>query len=107
LLPLAHVHAAGHHPVMHRHIIGDATAHRHDVDEHDANIEQAEHGDARIVSVSWRTTIAFSLAGLVPVTAQPLTASRPSRRLLLGTTVLPTHDPPLRYTSSPAPPAFV
>jgi hypothetical protein len=108
LLPFAHVHAGEHHPVVHRHIIGDGAAHHHDVEEHDSNIDQPEHADARIVSSSWLTAITFSLTAPASVTSPPLVQPQQGRVApMLGTTLLPTHDPPLRYTSSPAPPALV
>jgi hypothetical protein len=108
LLPFEHIHAAEHRQVVHRHVIGDSAAHHDALDEHGSNIDHSEHADARVVSVWWLNWTAFSLAGPVPETAQPVAEPRDRRtKLMLGTTILPTHDPPIRFTSSPAPPAVV
>jgi len=108
LLPFEHVHAEKHRQVVHRHVIGDDRPHHDGGDEHRSNINDSEHADARIVSVSWLTGIPFSLAGPITKTTEPVAEPSHSRTtLMLGTTILPTHDPPLRFTSSPAPPAVV
>lgn len=110
LLPEAHVHAAGDRPLVHRHLISetvahsDTAAHHHDsAVEHDGS---HDHADARPLKASFNVGGHFAPFG-PPATASWLTTaarqSRPSP--LIGKTLLPTHDPPLRFTSSPAPPA--
>lgn len=108
LLPSEHVHADDHQQVVHRHVIGDGSTQLEGLHHHEAGVDQSDHADARILSVSWVAASPYSLAGLVPVTAQPFAEPRCSRATpILGRTIVPTHDPPLRFTSSPAPPSVV
>lgn len=107
LLPFEHVHADEHQQVVHRHVIAEGAGH-HDDWHDDHTSVHSEHADARILTVSWVTTSSFSFAGLIPVTALIFAEPRSTpSTLIVGTTILPTHDPPLRFTSSPAPPAVV
>lgn len=106
LLPAEHVHAGDHTQVVHRHVIGEASAH-HDP-QHDAEVADADHDDARILTLSYKTASRFSLAPHLAVMALPVVEPCSAQETpITGTTLLPTHDPPLRFTSSPAPPFFV
>lgn len=106
LLPLAHLHTDDAQPLVHRHLIG-GDSHHHDDEAHDqASFAHADHGDAQVLTLSYDH--ARSYAGLgCPDAAQrglaapPVTHAAPVNRR----TLLPTHDPPLRFVSSPAPPA--
>jgi len=108
VLPSAHVHADDDHQIVHQHAIADGPAHPDDhADDHGTDFDHPDHAAARLLTLSYDLTSHVSLfvppGGALWLVAQPVAAPAP----LLGTTLLPTHDPPLRFTSSPAPPAFV
>lgn len=109
LLPSAHVHADDDHQIVHRHVIGGGSAHHDEISEHhDAAVGHADHLSARLLTLSYDVTGQFALAGRVEV---PTVGAVPPDPALGGlpprTRLLPTHDPPLRHVSSPAPPAVV
>lgn len=112
LLPAAHLHADDGRPLVHRHLIG-SDSHHHDgeADDHHLGFDHAKHADhraAQVLTLTYEHARQFALTGC-PVVVSVAVADHgsgrvppPSRR-----TLLPTHDPPLRFTSSPAPPAVV
>jgi hypothetical protein len=94
---------------VHRHVIGDAAGHHDEAYAHDhASWDHEDHGEARILLASYVTVGAFALAAPMAV-AVAVSAEPPRGRAIAvpGTIVLPTHDPPLRFISSPAPPSVV
>lgn len=108
LLPFQHVHADDHQQVVHRHVIGDGSGHHDDFPDLKASADRSEHADARILTLSFETARSVCLTALGPVAAlfaDEAVATPPLP--IVGTTILPTHDPPLRFVSSPAPPAVV
>ncbi|MSO52539.1 MAG: hypothetical protein EXQ51_09035 [Acidobacteria bacterium] len=108
LLPVAHLHADDDHPVVHRHALADGSDHPDDhADDHGAGLDQPDHTAARILTPSYdltRHVLEYRPVGVAPSCVETeIAPMAPSQR----TTLLPTHDPPLRFFSSPAPPAFV
>ena len=67
LLPAAHVHDGDQHQVVHRHVIGDGSAH-HDPSPHHAEVDPANHDDARVLTLSYETASPFSLTRHLAVT---------------------------------------
>lgn len=108
LLPLAHLHADRDRPLVHRHLIGGDSHHQNDEADDHASFDHADHGDAQVLTLSYHHTRSYVGEGcpadvLRGLAGPPVTDAAPvSRR-----TLLPTHDPPLRFVSSPAPPAVV
>lgn len=112
LLPVAHVHDDDGHPLVHRHLIGGAVDHHDDeAEDHHLNLDHANHDDhsaARLLTLAYEHARPFTVVGgpaAELVAVADLGSARvqvPDRR-----TLLPTHDPPLRFFSSPAPPAVV
>jgi len=109
LLPFAHMHAEEHDPVVHRHVIGgESNEHDAGAADHDASVDHDDHSDAQILTLSYEVArpfagIASAVAASWALADSAAAAAKPvSRR-----TLLPTHDPPLRFASSPAPPAVV
>lgn len=108
LLPDVHRHADDGHAVVHQHVIGGDEDH-HDEVATGGHIGAgfADHTTAQFLTPSSELATPFAgiacPAGARPVVAPPTldTPAPGSRR-----TLLPTHDPPLRFTSSPAPPAL-
>jgi hypothetical protein len=107
LLPSEHVHAAEDHPIVHRHVIADAGVHLDDADHHHgASVGHGDHARARLLTLSFLTTSPFAMVAPIAVTTAALIAPTTSQTRLPATgTLPPTHDPPLRFVSSPAPPA--
>ncbi len=107
LLPFAHLHADEHDRVVHRHVIGgESSQHDDGAADHDASVDHEDHSDAQILTLS--SEVARLFAGFAsPVAAPWALADRASAAAKPGCrrTLLPTHDPPLRFVSSPAPPA--
>ena len=106
LLPDAHLHTGGDRTLVHRHVISDTATHHHDsAVGHDAG---HDHADARTLTASFDVGRQSARIGSPVVApwflADPGSAQAPPTN---GETLLPTHDPPLRFTSSPAPPAVV
>lgn len=106
-LPAAHRHADDGGATVHRHAVnlaGDQHHHDHEAGGHDGRVG-SEHAPAQLLPDEYRTTAAFSMAA--PTAAAFAIAERPAAGLTRRSdraNVLPTHDPPLRYFSSPAPP---
>lgn len=109
LLPFAHLHAEEHDPVVHRHVIGgESSQHDDGAADHEASVDHEDHSDAQILTLSYEVArlfagIAFPVAAPWALTDSASAATKPVTRR----TLLPTHDPPLRFVSSPAPPAVV
>ena len=109
LVPFAHLHADGHDPVVHRHVIvGESHQHDDGAADYDASVEHDDHSDAQILTVSYEVArlfagFAFPVAGPWALADSTSASAKPVCRR----TLLPTHDPPLRFVSSPAPPAVV
>lgn len=109
LLPVAHLHADDEQSLVHRHLIGaESTPHSDEADDHQASFDHADHGDAQVLSLSYDHArpyagIGCPLAVSRALVAPQVTAAAPANRR----TLLPTHDPPIRFVSSPAPPAVV
>ena len=106
LLPSVHVHQHDSDTVIHRHMIVDAAEHHGEDASHDeTNLDHDGHLTARILPLTYDAGEPFSLrcspAVTVVAAEETITASvRPANRA----TLLPTHDPPLRFICSPAPP---
>ena len=106
LLPDGHVHTRGDRTEVHRHLIAPEPDHHHD-----GSIGHGghhDHSDARLLSQAFdagsRSVSIVSLAATSSFLVNPETGhARPTN----GKTLLPTHDPPFRFTSSPAPPAVL
>ncbi|MDP2318999.1 MAG: hypothetical protein Q8O42_06650 [Acidobacteriota bacterium] len=109
LMPLAHVHEADGQPLIHRHLIEvDSAHHEGEGDDHHASFDHAGHADATVLTLSYDHGRRFAHLGfpvaLTGATVEPdAIGARPTARRSL----LPTHDPPRRFCSSPAPPALV
>jgi len=107
LLPSVHVHQQENDTVIHSHLIDDESAHHDENAAHDeTNLDHDGHLTARILPLTYNAGAPFSLrcSPAVTILAAGETASaivRPANRA----TILPTHDPPLRFICSPAPPA--
>jgi hypothetical protein len=108
MLPAAHVHAADDHQVAHQHAIADgATAPQHSGDDREGGVDPPDHIAARILTLSFDLTVLVAAIGppeMALLSSEPEVARAAP---VVRTTLLPTHDPPLRFTSSPAPPAVV
>ena len=112
LLPVAHVHVEDDHQLVHQHAIADAPAHPGDhaddhADDHGTGFDHADHTAARLLIPAYDLTSHMLVCGPAGIAhrAAKTEIARPAPAL--RTTLLPTHDPPLRFVSSPAPPAFV
>jgi hypothetical protein len=112
LLPVAHVHDDDGQPRVHRHLIAsNADHHDGEAEDHHLNLDHANHDDhsaARLLTLAYEHARQFTVVGspaAESVAVADLGLGRippPNRR-----TLLPTHDPPLRFVCSPAPPAVV
>ena len=106
VLPSVHVHQQESDTVIHRHVVDDDAEHRDEDAPHDeTNLDHDGHLTARILPLTYDAGAPFSLryspAPTVVAAEETITASvRPADRA----TLLPTHDPPLRFICSPAPP---
>ena len=112
LLPVAHLHADDDHPVVHRHAVADGSDHPDDhaddhADDHGAGIDHPDHTAARLLTPSYDLTVHVSIDVPPAVARWLVTPEVAGAAPSLRTPFLPTHDPPLRFVSSPAPPAFV
>lgn len=109
VLPAEHVHADADHAdglVVHRHVIDGGS---HDGSMHDDHAESVDHDDhasAHFLSATYVATSKFSAhqppAHLTHLTHLTHPLHQPHVTHLLHP--LPTHDPPLSFISSPAPP---
>jgi len=106
LLPAPHLHLEDARAIVHVHAV--AVSHDADIDHHDhVALDHDDHTAARTVQQSYDVTARFVFA--VTAVAAPVTIDAPdtANDHFRGAEILPTHDPPLRFTSSPAPPALV
>ena len=104
LLPDAHMHTGGDRRLVHRHVISDTAPHHHGTAVgHDAG---HDHADARTLTSSF--DLGGESARIGCLVDSPWYLADPGAahaRATSGKTLVPTHDPPLRFNSSPAPPA--
>lgn len=108
MLPVAHLHAADHHQVVHQHAIADGPApHHHPDDDHDGGVGQSDHTAARILTLAFDLTPPVAVIGSAGAAVLLLEPAVTRASLAVRAPLLPTHDPPLRFVSSPAPPAVV
>lgn len=106
LLPLAHLHADDDHRVVHRHVIRGELPHHDLGGVAGATVDHADHSDAQGLTLSYE--VARQLMRVAGPPPAPWFLAGPGTSLVSrvrGQTLLPTHDPPLRFVSSPAPPA--
>lgn len=113
MLPSPHAHFDRGETIVHTHVVTDLSADHQDDDDHDAERHHAtfNHGDhstALTLVQPYHVGARFVLATATIVDVTAVAAcSAVSSPCKLHRTLLPTHDPPLRFTSSPAPPAVV
>jgi hypothetical protein len=114
LLPAPHLHTgqAGTLAVtiVHAHAIaGPVASADHDAEDHDhAVLDHSDHAAARAITQSYHAAARFDLV-VATEAARVFNQAHDANgvRCLSPTEIRPTHDPPLRFTSSPAPPAVV
>ncbi len=109
LLPVAHLHADDGHPLVHRHaLLGELPDHDAERGIGHVNVDESDHSDAGSLALSYelaRQLVRLAAPAVAPwyfANAQPTGVATST-----GQPSLSTHDPPLRFTSSPAPPAVV
>ena len=109
LLPSPHAHVDRPDVIVHVHATADAALHHDDDADHDhATLDHGDHRHARPIvaafDISNRFVLTVGAAAEAALLEVPVAtrSHQPNR-----TAILPTHDPPLRFTSSPAPPTLV
>lgn len=110
LLPTPHAHLDRPDVIVHTHVVADAEGlhHADDADHDRATLDHGDHATARTVVYSYDIATRFVLTiGTVAVAASAEVPASTGIRQPNRTTLLPTHDPPIRFTSSTAPPALV
>jgi hypothetical protein len=108
LLPAPHLHAADGRATVHVH--GGAAGVAHDVDaDHDDHLalDHGDHTAAQTLDPSYNVAARFVFSIALIAEPAPADAALRVRTRLIRSDILPTHDPPIRFTSSPAPPALV
>lgn len=108
LLPAPHRHAADGHATVHVH--GSEAGAPHDVDtdhDHPRAFDHGDHTAAQTLDRSYNFATRFAFTIALIAEPAPAGAGLRVRTRLLRSSILPTHDPPIRFTSSPAPPAVV
>jgi hypothetical protein len=108
LLPAPHLHAADGRATVHVH--GGAASVPHDVDtDHDDHhaLDHGDHTAAQTLDRSYDFAARFVFSIVLTAEPAPAHAAFRGRTRLIRSDILPTHDPPIRFTSSPAPPAVV
>ena len=108
LLPGPHLHAADGHATVHVHgseagVAGDIESHH---DDHRA-FDHDDHTAAQALDRSYDFAARFVFSIVLTAEPAPADAALRVRTRLIRSRILPTHDPPIRFTSSPAPPALV
>lgn len=111
VLPAEHVHADADHAdglVVHRHVIDGGSHDGSMRDDRAESVDHDDHASAHFLSATYVATSKFS-AYPVPPPAHlthltHLLHPLYSLHLLRPPHPLPTHDPPLSFISSPAPP---
>ena len=106
LLPEGHIHTRGDRTQVHRHLIDPAPTHHHGgAIAHEGH---HDHADARLLGHSFDSASrGFSIVSLAATPWFLMNSETDHARPTSGKTLLPTHDPPVRFTSSPAPPAVL
>jgi len=110
LLPTPHAHLDRTEAIVHTHEVVDLAHSHHDAggDHRDATFDHDGHAAAVDLRPSYNIATRFVLAAVIVSDAFSVTTQAVGEVCgFTGTTLLPTHDPPLRFTSSPAPPAVV
>ncbi|MEO8682532.1 MAG: hypothetical protein ABI665_26020 [Vicinamibacterales bacterium] len=92
------------------HAIDDSVSHHDDDADHDRSmlLDHGDHRTARTLVQTYDSVAAFVLS--VAVASLAISADEPVSQGIRQpnrAALLPTHDPPLKFTSSPAPPAIV
>jgi hypothetical protein len=108
LLPAPHLHAADGHATVHVH--GGAAGVAHDIDtdhDHYLAFDHGDHTAAQTLDRSYDFAARFVFSIVLIAEPAPADAALRVRTRLIRSDILPTHDPPIRFTSSPAPPALV
>ena len=108
LLPAPHLHAGDGPATLHVHAGEAVVAHHTDHDDdHQRAFDHGDHTAAQTVDHSYDFAARFAFSFVL--TDEPLPAAAAVRvpTRLIRSQILPTHDPPIRFTSSPAPPAVV
>ena len=105
VLPSPHVHQQQNDAVIHRHLIDHDSVHHDGEVHHETSLDHDSHVTARVLPLTYYAGAPFSLrcSPAVTIVAADETASVIAR-LFNRVTILPTHDPPLRFICSPAPP---
>lgn len=117
VLPAEHLHADADHadhadgPVVHRHVIDGGSHHGSMRDDRAESVDHDDHASAHFLSATYVATSRFSAYPVPPPAhlthlTHPLHLSHLMHPLHLTHPLhpLPTHDPPLSFISSPAPP---
>ena len=108
LLPAPHLHAAGGHATVHAHGGQTAAAHASDADRDDHHaFDHADHTAAETFDRLYDVTARLVVFPVLIAEPAPAGTAFGVRTRLSRSHILPTHDPPTRFTSSPAPPAVV
>ncbi|MFA5911659.1 MAG: hypothetical protein WC815_23015 [Vicinamibacterales bacterium] len=110
LLPAPHAHLDRQQAIVHVHAVADSGISHHDAGaDHDhAALDHGDHVAAPTMVSAYDIATRFVLNVTTAADAVAVEAPAPSgMRQPRRAAVLPTHDPPLRFTSSPAPPAVV
>ncbi len=109
LLPVGHVHGGDDATVVHRHIIASSSDHHDEgFEQHEASLGHDDHVAARVLSLAYDTTAVFAMSPSPAVATRFFDAAGiPFVSHARRATLLPTHDPPLRFCSSPAPPGLL
>jgi len=107
MLPSEHVHAADDQQIVHRHVIADAGTHHHHHThpDHGASVVPSTHAAARLLTAPFVTAAQFAMPAPVAVAAALVAPVITQKQFPPSHILPPTHDPPIRFVSSPAPPA--
>ena len=107
-LPVPHLHAADGRATVHVHGDDAGAAHDVDTDHHDDRaLDHGDHTFAQTIDHSYDFAARFVFSIVLMAEPAPADAASGVRTRLTRSRILPTHDPPIRFTSSPAPPAVV
>jgi hypothetical protein len=108
LLPAPHLHGTEGHATVHVHGAPAVVAHDIDADhDHHLAFDHGDHTAAQTLDRSYNFATRFVFSVVFIAAPAPADAAVRVRTRLIRSDILPTHDPPIRFTSSPAPPALV
>lgn len=108
VLPAPHLHAADGHATVHVHGEDTGAAHASDTDHDDHHaFDHADHSAAQTLDRAFDVAARFVISHVLIAEPAPAATAVGLRTRLSRSHILPTHDPPIRFTSSPAPPAVV